>query len=143
MSYQTQIEELEPEDNMRGELEDLYVNIKTFIQEQLGVDLLMSLRAHTFSPVSSNTRFLSLKLPSFSGRYSEYKHFISSFNQIIDREVELSNIEQFNHLLNCLHGQALDTVKAFQVSNENYPKALQGLKSRYGNSSLIFMENIA
>ncbi|XP_037958400.1 uncharacterized protein LOC119687915 [Teleopsis dalmanni] len=128
MSYQTRIEELEPEDNMR---------------EQLGEDLHMSLRDHTFSPVSSNTRLSPLKLPSFSGTYSEYKNFISSFNQIIDREVGLSNIEKFNHLLNCLHGQSLDTVQVFQVSNENYPNALQRLKSCYDNSSLIFMENIA
>ncbi|XP_037932976.1 uncharacterized protein LOC119667740 [Teleopsis dalmanni] len=139
MSYQIRIEELDPEDNMRGELKDLYVNIKTSIQEQLGEDLHMSLRDHTFSPVSSITRLPLLKLPSFSGTYSEYKYFISSFNQIIDREVDLSNIEKFDYMLNCLHGQAL----AFQVSNENYPKALQRLKSRYDNSSLIFMANIA
>ncbi|XP_036317581.1 uncharacterized protein LOC118732558, partial [Rhagoletis pomonella] len=54
----------------------------------------------------------------------------------------LSNVEKFNHLLNCLQGPALDTVKAFQVSNENYPKALERLKSRYDNPTLIFMENI-
>ncbi|XP_037928917.1 uncharacterized protein LOC119663378, partial [Teleopsis dalmanni] len=60
-----------------------------------------------------------------------------------NREIYLTNIEKFNHLLNCLTGQALETVQAFPISNENYPKALDRLKSRYDNNSLIFAENIA
>ncbi|XP_037959196.1 uncharacterized protein LOC119688595 [Teleopsis dalmanni] len=60
-----------------------------------------------------------------------------------NREIYLTNIEKFNHLLNCLTGQALETVQAFPISNENYPKALDRLKSRYSNNSLIFAENIA
>ncbi|XP_037929941.1 uncharacterized protein LOC119664542 [Teleopsis dalmanni] len=83
-----------------------------------------------------------LKLPTFSGKYSEYKNFINSFVQIIDREACLTNIEKFNHLRNCLTGQALETVQAFPICNENYPKALERLKTRYDNSTLIFLENI-
>ncbi|XP_073827227.1 uncharacterized protein [Musca autumnalis] len=144
LSVQNKIENLDPDDNGRADIEDLYCYINSQIQQQLAED------GHntTFSessfaiPVPSN-KLPRLKLPSFNGKYSEYKNFINSFKQIIDREHGLSNIEKFNHLLNCLHGHALETVKAFQVTNENYPKALERLKARYDNSTLIFMENIS
>ena len=66
----------------------------------------------------------------------------TAFNQNIAQEFGLSNIEKFNHLLNYLQGQALETAKAFQITNENFPKALARLKARYDNSTLIFSENI-
>ena len=66
-----------------------------------------------------------------SGKYSDYKNFIALFSQIIDRQTNLSKMEKFNYLLNCLCDQALETVKA-----------LHRLKSRYHNSTLIFLENI-
>ena len=117
---------------------------KLAIQHQLGDEF----RHHqpavesTIAITTLNSKLPSLKLPTFSGKYSDYKNFIASFSQIIDREANLSNIEKFNHLLNCLRGQALETVKAYQITDENYPKALDRLKSRYDNSTLIFLENI-
>ena len=54
---------------------------------------------------------LAPKLPAFSGKYTEYKNCITPFKQLIC-EFDLSYIEKFNRLLNCLHGQALETVKA-------------------------------
>ncbi|XP_053967964.1 uncharacterized protein LOC128869436 [Anastrepha ludens] len=90
----------------------------------------------------SHSKIPALKLPVFCGRYSEYKNFIASFMHVIGNESTLSNIEKFNHLFNCLQGQALETVKAFKITSENYSKALDRLKSRYDNSTLIFMETI-
>ncbi|XP_037805276.1 uncharacterized protein LOC119599551 [Lucilia sericata] len=143
LTYQTQIEKYDPEDNARPEIEDLYISAKMNIQSQLGEDVHnTTLSESTICFPAPIHKLPQLKLPTFSGKYSEYKNFITSFNQVIDREFGLSNIEKFNHLLNCLQGQALETVKAFQITNENYPKALERLKTRYDNSSLIFMENI-
>ncbi|XP_061400515.1 uncharacterized protein LOC133336248 [Musca vetustissima] len=143
LSFQTQIEKFDPDDNGRLEIEDLYIACKMSIQSQLSEDVHnTSLSDSTICFQAPSHKLPALKLPTFGGKYSEYKNFITSFNQVIDREVGLSNIEKFNHLLNCLHGQALETVKAFQITNENYPKALERLKMRYDNSSLIFMENI-
>ncbi|XP_036322248.1 uncharacterized protein LOC118736261 [Rhagoletis pomonella] len=143
LSYQTQIEALDPDDNSRGDLEELYIGIKLEIESQLGEEVNTSTLQSTLSVSQPHPHKLpALKLPSFSGKYSEYNNFITSFKQMIDREMVLSNVEKFNHLLNCFQGPALDTVKAFQVSNENYPKALERLKSRYDHPTLIFMENI-
>ncbi|XP_049316890.1 uncharacterized protein LOC125779654 [Bactrocera dorsalis] len=38
---------------------------------------------------------------------------------------------------------ALETVRAFQVTSENYPKALDRLRERFDNPTLIFLEGIA
>ncbi|XP_053968859.1 uncharacterized protein LOC128870282 [Anastrepha ludens] len=143
LGYQTQIEKLDPEDNGRGDLEDLYVTIRSNIQMQLGEDEHNSTIPESSAAIPvSHSKIPALKLPVFCGRYSEYKNFIASFMHVIENESSLSNIEKFNHLLNCLKGQALETVKAFQITSENYSKALDRLKSRYDNSTLIFMETI-
>ncbi|XP_036346956.1 uncharacterized protein LOC118756292, partial [Rhagoletis pomonella] len=142
LSIQSEIEELDPEDNARGDLEDLYVTTKLIIQTQLGEDHNATLLDSTCI-VQASSKLPQLKLPSFSGKYSEYRNFITSFKQIIDRELSLSNIEKFNHLRNCLHGQALEAVNAFQVTNENYSKALERLRARFDNPTLIFLENIS
>ncbi|XP_053968627.1 uncharacterized protein LOC128870055 [Anastrepha ludens] len=105
LGYQTQIEKLDPEDNGRGDLEDLYVTIRSNIQMQLGEDEHNStFRESTAAIPVSHSKIPALKLPVF--------------------------------------WQALETVKAFQITSENYSKALDRLKSRYDNSTLIFMETI-
>lgn len=45
-----------------------------------------------------------------------------------------------NYLLNCLSGPTLEVVQAFQISDENYSKALEQLKNRYDNEVLIFLD---
>ncbi|XP_036346859.1 uncharacterized protein LOC118756405 [Rhagoletis pomonella] len=127
LSIQTDIEKLDPDDGGRADLEELYVTTKLTIQAQLVEDHNISL-PETSCIVQHSTKLPKLKLPTFSGKYSEYQNFITSFKQIIDKEFSLSNIEKFNHLRNSLQGQALETVDAFQVTNENYPKALERLK---------------
>ncbi|XP_067621985.1 uncharacterized protein [Eurosta solidaginis] len=142
LSTQTDIEKLDSEDGGRADLEELYITTKLSIQSQLSED-----RNETWSEstcaIQTGSKLPKLKLPSFNGKYSEYQNFITSFKQVIDREYSLSNIEKFNHLRNCLQGPALETIDAFPVSNENYPKALERLKSRYDNPTLIFLENIS
>lgn len=123
-------------------MEDLYITTRVLIQSQLPEDHNASVSDSTCI-VQASSKLPQLKLPTFSGKYSEYKHFISSFNQIIDREYSLSNIEKFNHLRNCLQGPALETIDAFQVSNENYARALERLQARYDNPTLIFLEGIS
>lgn len=144
ITYQYKIESLDPDDNSRAELEDIIIAIQLSVQEQIGGDLHDSTFGENTLPSSNrnHSKLPSLKLPSFSGKYSEYKNFITSFKQVIDREIGLSNIEKFNHLRNCLEGPALETINAFQITNENYTKALDRLKARFDNRTLIFLENI-
>lgn len=146
LSVQADIENLDPSDDGRGDLEDSYVNVKVTIKEQLGEELHSTMmepqHSQLMQPVTSS-KLPRLGLPSYDGNHAEFKNFITSFNQIIAREYNLSNIEKFNYLLNCLKGAALETVKAFQVTNENYPKAIERLNARYDNPTLMFLETIS
>ncbi|KAL7726649.1 hypothetical protein ACLKA6_010514 [Drosophila palustris] len=84
-----------------------------------------------------------MKLTKFSGEYSEYKNFIGFFTNLVDMDDSLSNVEKFNHLLSCLEKDALGTMKAFQVNDRNYLKALDALNRVYDNECLIFFESIS
>jgi len=59
----------------------------------------------------------------------------------VNRE-QLSSIDKFYHLRNCLKGPALDTIGDFPITGENYAKALEKLKARYDKPALIFVETI-
>ncbi|XP_036345643.1 uncharacterized protein LOC118754877, partial [Rhagoletis pomonella] len=147
MTVQTEIEQLDPDEaerETRGEIEDTYVAIKVCINEQLGSDahnLTVADSVHCASH-STSMKLPRLSLPVFDGKYSDYKNFITSFKLVVDKQSTLSSIEKFNQLINCLRGPALETVKAFQITSENYSKALERLKARYDNPTLVFLDNI-
>ncbi|XP_055911761.1 uncharacterized protein LOC129945849 [Eupeodes corollae] len=145
LAYQTAIESHAPADTTgRSELEDLYVSTKEKILLLMGSERRNSSLDTTLSiPQIVGSHLPKLKLPRFDGKYSDYKNFINSFTKLVDSNVTLSKIEKFNHLLSCLQGAALSTVKAFQVTDENYEKALERLKERFDNDCLIFLENIS
>lgn len=97
----------------------------------------------TFGGFTTNPhRLPAFKIPKFSGKYAEYKNFISLFNSLVHNESNLSTIEKFNHLIACLTNDALRTVKAFQVTEENYQSVLDRLADRFDNKCLIFQDHI-
>jgi len=140
MDIQTEIESLDSDDRERPHIEDLYVSIKVNILSKL--EALAEPPRPIASCSSPHTKLPALDLPKFSGKSSDYKNFITSFMQTIDLEPCFTNVEKFNHLRNCLCGPALETINAFQITNDNYKKALDRLQKRYDNNTLIFMENI-
>lgn len=97
----------------------------------------------TSMSVPHQSRLPQMRLPKFSGKYSEFKNFISLFESLVDNDPSLTEIEKFNHLLSCLTDEALGTVKAFQISEGNYAKALASLKKLYDNPCLIFFDSIS
>uniref|UniRef100_A0A1I8PRY2 CCHC-type domain-containing protein n=1 Tax=Stomoxys calcitrans TaxID=35570 RepID=A0A1I8PRY2_STOCA len=141
--YQNQIERLSPKDPGRHDIDELYVNVKSLILTLIGKHRRPSFSDQSFMlPQPPPNRLPNLKLPKFDGKYLEYKNFINCFNNLVHKDQNIPTSEKFNHLLSCLSGEALATVKAFQVTDENYPCALQRLKERYDNDTLIFLENV-
>lgn len=145
MSYQSQTKIFEQDDNNRAEIEELCISTKSRLITLLGIH---KRRESTVMDTTMGialpppTRLPNLKLPSFGGRHCDYKNFISSFYNLVHNEPTLSPIEKLNHLLSCLTGDALRTVKAFQVTEDNYVKALKRLEDRYDKKSIIFFDNI-
>ncbi|XP_017489678.1 PREDICTED: uncharacterized protein LOC108377894 [Rhagoletis zephyria] len=101
------------------------------------------LNSNTFPTSSHHNRLPQLKLPQFDGKYSDYKRFIRTFQNMVDDDVSIAVVDKFNYLLNCLSGPALAVVEPFEVSDANYPKALARLKERYDSNVLIFLDYIS
>ncbi|XP_037931114.1 uncharacterized protein LOC119665925 [Teleopsis dalmanni] len=119
--YQGQIERLLPQDTCRSEIDELYVIVKSRILNLLGNRRSSQSHEHTFSmPQMQYNRLPKLRLPRFDGKYLEYKNFINSFTNLVHSDQFIPPIEKFNHLLSCLSGEALSTIKSFQVTEENY-----------------------
>ncbi|XP_065368808.1 uncharacterized protein LOC135961242 [Calliphora vicina] len=141
MDIQTEIDILDPSNDERSDLENLCVSTKSMLLGYL-TPREHSIAETTLGFSSHHSRLPSMKLPKFSGKYAEYKNFISLFESLVDSDITLTEIEKFNHLISCLSDEALGTVKAYQISEQNYSKALQSLKRVYDNPCLIFFDNI-
>ncbi|XP_043063530.1 uncharacterized protein LOC122319801 [Drosophila ficusphila] len=137
---QTKIETLDSAANGRVDIEESYIATKLAIKQLLGENL-SSTMLESNPPALPQSKLPRLPLPTFDGTHTEYKNFMTSFMQLTGRE-NLSSIEKFNHLLNYLKGPGLEAVKAFPVTSENFPKALDRLKARYDKPGLIFMETM-
>lgn len=149
LSYQTAIEKLAPDDaaeSQAGEnIEELYCAAKAKILTLMsGQRKSMSFHEASFATarVVELNHLPKLKLPQFAGKYSEFPNFINTFSILIDKNETLSQIEKFNHLVSCLSGSALRAIKAFEITEINYKKALDQLKKRYDNKYIIFQEHI-
>ncbi|KAE9415508.1 hypothetical protein Angca_001567, partial [Angiostrongylus cantonensis] len=72
----------------------------------------------------------TLPIPTFSGNIWEWDNFWELFGTSIHSQ-KISELYKFDYLLNSLHGEALDAVKKFQLTKENYVKAVEFLAKKY------------
>ena len=81
-----------------------------------------------------------LQLPKFSGNVLEWSAFYDAFVASVDSHNRLSNVQKFTHLRSCLYGRAYKCIEGYSVTNDNYPKALQDLRGRFGRKRLLVNE---
>ena len=87
-------------------------------------------------------RLPKLSLPVFSGKLLEWQLFYDSFLSSVHSRTDLSEIDKFNYLRSQLTGSALDVIKGFSLSAENYGAAFKLLCERFGNKQLIIRAHI-
>lgn len=84
---------------------------------------------HTTSVVTNcDLKLPELKCDTFSGEGStqlDFHSFISQFNNVVGRRVNLTNSAKFTYLKSYLKGYASKLVEHLQISDDNYPKALE------------------
>ena len=85
----------------------------------------------------ANVRLPKLEILKFAGEPTKWQTFIDSYETAINSPSNLGNIEKFNCLRCYLEGDALHAIAGLTLTNENYNKALDLLKNRYGNLQLI------
>ncbi|XP_068734669.1 uncharacterized protein [Montipora capricornis] len=92
-----------------------------------------------------NVNLPKLSIQPFNGNQLEWLTFWDSFSAAIDEHTELNNIEKMNYLQNMLKGEAARAIAGLPLTNENYTKAIEILKERFGDKQNIinaYMESL-
>ena len=91
-----------------------------------------------------------VKLPeistkTFSGDPLEWLTFWDSFSAAVDRDTKMSGIQKMNYLKGYLKGEAARAVSGLPLTDENYQKAVELLKDRFGRNQILinaYMESL-
>ncbi|KAL6735192.1 hypothetical protein Aduo_005656 [Ancylostoma duodenale] len=75
----------------------------------------------------------TLPIPTFRGNIWDWANFWELFNANVHSQ-PLPDLYKFNYLLNALKGEAYESVKKFQVTPDNYMKAIDFLRNKYENT---------
>ncbi|CAK5059142.1 unnamed protein product [Meloidogyne enterolobii] len=78
-----------------------------------------------------------LHLPHFSGDSKDWPTFWQMFSSTIDNEPSYNNVVKMNYLLSLLDGPVLNVVAGYLPTNENYPRVVELLKTRFGDSKVL------
>ncbi|VDM64975.1 unnamed protein product [Angiostrongylus costaricensis] len=86
----------------------------------------------TVTAVVKNLELPTIPIPTFNGDIWDWDNFWELFNLNV-RSQNLSALQKFNYLLNALKGEPLQSMKKFQLTRQNYLKAIEFLTNKYGN----------
>ncbi|GBN60030.1 hypothetical protein AVEN_29678-1 [Araneus ventricosus] len=120
---------------------DGYLELKTKVEASL-----KSFRA--LLQCSSMDNVPKLKLPKFelkkvSGDPKEFLAFWSTFSKIHESD-NLTEVDKFQYLYQCIvpESRAAGLISSFPILTENYSKAIQQLKTRFGREDLLIQINV-
>ena len=94
---------------------------------------------HHSSLKQASTPRMHINLPkinikSFGGDPLEWLTFWDSFSAAIDKNLELSDVEKMDYLNGMLKGEAARAISGLPLTEENYRKATELLKDRFGKT---------
>ena len=78
-----------------------------------------------------------MDIEEFHGDPLKYPAFINAFDEIIDKNPRLPDVQKFYYLRSLLKGKAKTTISGFVLTDSNYREALNLLKKRYGDNKLL------
>ncbi|XP_070517905.1 uncharacterized protein [Cardiocondyla obscurior] len=149
-SIQTRIEDLdESETRDRETFENAYYDLCTKIAE-LCEPIVTASPAPSVSESNgagcasahNNVRLPKLNLPLFNGKYEECVPFRNLFTTAVHNNGSLAKVEKLQYVRGTLSGEALDIIKALEVSDMNYDAAWNLLGERYNNERAIAYAHI-
>ncbi|GFV77390.1 uncharacterized protein TNCV_3759201 [Trichonephila clavipes] len=97
---------------------------------------------------SNSFECMNINLPKlhtneYSGKYSEWLDFYNLFESSIHNNNRLSKVDKFNYLKSYLCGNALACINGFPISDDNYDRALDLLKDRFGNKNMLINAHLS
>ncbi|XP_036335425.1 uncharacterized protein LOC118745864 [Rhagoletis pomonella] len=144
---QTLIEKICATDNGRGDLEEVFISTQSKLAGFLQKARRSSMPHVSYFQIPTTQqltkhRFPKLCLPKFDGKYTEYSRYMHTFELAVHDDASLTTIDKFNYLMDCLSAPARAVVKPIESTESNYQRALQLLKKRFDNKTLIFIAHI-
>lgn len=79
----------------------------------------------------------TIKIPTFSGSYTEWCSFHDQFSSLIHNNNKLSSVQKLHYLKTNLSGEAATLLKNITITESNYDHAWNKLLKRYQNKRII------
>jgi hypothetical protein len=82
-----------------------------------------------------------VQLPNFDGTLLNWHSFYESFSSTIDRNERLTTTQKFQYLRSAVTGKAATSIQSLDVTETNYPIAMNLLKERFDCHRKICMRH--
>lgn len=129
-------------DGLYDEVEEFYIEFKSELKEMLNSKKVSSDTYHV-SPESSctkgfkNFKLPEVKIPTFSGNYSEWQTFRDLFVGLIHNNKMLDNAQKLYYLKGYLTGDAERLLRNINVTSDNYTASWAKLEEMYNNKRFL------
>jgi len=90
---------------------------------------------------SVHIRLPKIALPQFNGDVLKWTEFFECFEAAVT-QADLTDVERFAYLKGQLRGEASNVISGLSLSSANYVIAIDLLKSRYGDKSVLIRAHI-
>ncbi|XP_043279778.1 uncharacterized protein [Venturia canescens] len=128
------------------ELQDRFYAIITKIEADFSSTMPQPPSAlNTTSLPIDGTRRLKLPvadLPKFDGNIEKWLSFKNTFLTMIDSREDVTRLQKFLYLRNCLEGDALNKILIYNVSEENYETAWKLLLDSYDKIRILIVKHL-
>ena len=102
-----------------------------------GIPLISRFNTSTSSTSAQGVKLPKIQLPKFRGDVTKFQAFWQSFKVAVDENESLSMVHKLNYLINSLEGVAYKTLEGLEITEQNYEKAVDLLKTRFGKSQQV------
>ncbi|XP_063390113.1 uncharacterized protein LOC134675732 [Cydia fagiglandana] len=121
-----------------------YYNILTILNEAIKNKSSSSDAPSSDAPASSckKAKLPTIKIETFTGKYSEYTGFINLFKAIIHNDRSIDNVQKLYYLRSFLANEPFDLIKNLPLAEGSYEEALKLLEERYNHRFKIVNEHI-
>ena len=117
------------------------------------IDLFAKLPSTTPPPPPSKTRDSCVKpeptpivlpevrVPQFDGALENWTYFYDTFSSTVDRNENLTPVQKFQYLRSSITGRAARSIQSLELTEANYPIALNTLKEKFNCPLRICMHH--
>ena len=102
-----------------------------------GIPLISRFNTSASSTSAQGVKLPKIQLPKFRGDVTKFQAFWQSFKVAADENESLSVVHKLSYLINSLEGIAKKTLEGLEITEENYQKAVDLLKTRFGKSQQV------